>query len=646
MRLVTALVVLLGAVWAAAPIPAQFGAKDEAAWANAPMRMAGIELQPEIAKVVVLNLAYDGARADHATLATAIPDALAEILVPQKLAQEAQRRARTFQLGDLGLPEFDSSDEVTKFAEEVGADAMVCGDVALVGDVTRVRLVVAELDRLMFYPPLCVYVTDPGAVQAVTDMACRALRSFLQAEDLQKQLKETWQEPEAGQLRFEARPNLSRVPAGQPCSVFVRFEFAAGKFEVGNRGPINVAVILDRSGSMEGEKIEQAKQAASRVIEGLQDTDRISFVIYNHEVETPVPNRKAEDRDGILSLIQGIVADGYTNLGGGLQQGYKQARKALDPEYVNRAILLSDGLANRGETDPGVLSEWARRQYQEDLSTSTIGIGTDYDANLMEKIAVAGNGGYYYVQSPESINDIIAREFTSLFATVADSPRLSIRPADGARLEYVVGFETKAQDGAQVVEVPTLRSSDRKYLIAKLSVPALTEGPHEVLQARIDFQEALEGGRPAKVETSLKLEAGGVPGPDAVNWDVQLDAEELATTDVMDAVVKRLDAEDRQGAVALLQARIMELAAISLQTLDLRSQVQCNILDGLIALIEQGTDAEGLRYARNNAQTISYGGLAANMNYQGLGRLRGAAAAPAAQAGGFGGGGFGGKRQQ
>jgi len=642
---------LLAAVLAAAlaaSVSAQFAAKDaQEAWADKAMFMAGIQVQPDISKVVLVNLACDKTRADHAALATRIPDALAAYLTKHDLAKETLRRDRTFELEELGLPKFDSRDDVTKFAEETKADAMICGDVSLVGDATRVRLVVAELDQFAFYPPLNVYFTDPNAVDAVTEMICRAMQSFLKAEDLQKQRADTWKAPDEGKLRFEARPNLSRIPADQPTTLFVRFEFAAGKFEVANRSPLNVALVLDRSGSMQGEKIEQAKQAAIRVVEGLQKDDRISFVIYNHEVEAPIPNRSAAERERIIDLIKKIEADGYTNLGGGLEKGYELAQKAPKQDYVNRTILISDGLANRGETHPEVLAKWARDQYVRDLPTSTVGIGTDYDANLMEKIAVAGNGGYYYVESPDSINDIIAREFSSLFATVAEGSRLSIRPAEGAKLEKVVGFEVQQKDGAQSVDVPTLRSNDRKFLIAKLRIPALAAGSHDILQAWIDYQDALHEGKPAKVETALKIEAGGSPGADAVNWDVQLDAEELSTTDTMDEVVKRLDANDREGAIALLQARILELAGTSLLTLDLRSQVQCNILDGLIALIKQGTDPEQLRYARLNAQSISYGGLAANTNYQGLGQMRGGyggglgtpAAAPAQSS-------FGGKRQQ
>ncbi len=637
-------------VMTALPSQAQFQSrKGKAAWAGEAMRMANIQHEPEISEVVVLDLAADQSNPDHVRLATAVPEALAAYLTEEDLADSASRREQAIELGDYGLPVFESADKVTDFGKETEADAMVCGDIALVGDATRVRLVLGEMDQLVFYPPINVYCSDPTATEAVQDLACRAMRSLLKAEDLQKELESAWKEPAAAELRFEARPNLSRVRAGQPSTVFVRLEFAAGEFEVANRSPLNVALVLDRSGSMSGEKIEQAKQAAIRVVQGLQESDRIAFVFYNHEVETPIPSRQCSNPKGIIKVIERLEADGYTNLGGGLREGYKQARRSRDPELVNRTILISDGLANRGETNPETLASWARRQYEEDLSTSTIGIGTDYDAALMEKIAVGGNGGYYYVQTPESINDIIAREFASLFATVAEGCRLRLDLAEGAKLEKVFGFEVERDGDSHAVDVPTLRSRDRKFLIAKLFLPALEAGQHEIARARIDYQDALEDGQPAKRTTKLVIEATNDTGLGDINWDVQLDAEELATADTMTEIAERLDKGDREGAIALIHGRILELAGMSLQTMDLRSQVQCNILDGLIVLIEEGTDPESLSYAANNAQSIAYGGLGANMNYQGLGAQRGLAADAAMMPGmqmGGGAGGFGGKRQQ
>jgi Ca-activated chloride channel family protein len=643
-------VAVVGLMSIALPASAQFQApKGDRAWADEAMMMANIQHEPEISAAVVLDLAADASRPDHVRLAKAVPEALAAYLREEDLADSVSRREQALDLGDFGLPVFESADEVTEFGKQTESDAMICGDIALVGDATRVRLVLAEIDQMIFYPPINVYCSDPTATEAIQQLVCRAMRSLLKAEDLQKELKDAWEEPGAGALRFEARPNLSRIQPGQPATLFVRLEFAAGEFEVENRSPLNVAIVLDRSGSMSGEKIEQAKQAAIRVVEGLQASDRVAFVFYNHEVETPIPSRRCSNPRGITRIVENLDADGYTNLGGGLREGYKQARESVDPELVSRTILISDGLANRGETDPEVLSTWARRQYEEDLSTSTIGIGTDYDAALMEKIAVAGNGGYYYVQTPESINDIIAREFGSLFATVAEGSELSLDLMAGAKLEKVFGFEVREEGGAHLVDLPTLRSRDRKFLIAKLSVPALEPGRHEVARARIDFQDALHDGQPATVDTALTIEATNETGPEDIDWQVQLDVEELATADTMTEIAERLNRNDQEGAIALIHGRILELAGMSLQTMDLRSQVQCNILDGLIALIEEGTDLESLRYAANNAQSIGYGGLNANMNYQGLGAQRGVAAGEAMMPGmtmGGGYGGFGGKRQQ
>ena len=642
-RTLTISALAAGALLLAGAALAQFQARQGTAeWEGRALSMADLSREPQISKVAVVNLATADGNEALGKLAATLPDALAAYLTANGFAQAAPRAQQAYKLEEYGLPAFESREAVTAFADGLQTDSMLCGDVASVGGVTRIRLVLAETDEGTFYPPVNIYCPDPNDTQAVSDMACRAIRSLLKSEDLTEELKSTWQEPAAGQLRFAAQPNLTRVRAGEPTTLFVRFEFAAGEFQTNQRSPLNVAIVLDRSGSMEGDKIEQAKQAAIRTVQGLNADDRISFVIYDDVIETPVPCTACTDPDQIIKTIQEITARNTTNLGGGLQEGYRQARTVADSTLVSRVILISDGLANEGETRSEVLAQWAREQYEEDLPTSTVGIGTDYNKELMEAIAIAGNGGYYYVQTPESINDTIAREFSSLFATVAEGSRLALRLMPGAKLERIFGYEPTEAAGAFTVDVPTLRSRDRKYLIAQLSVPALEAGPHEIAQVRVDYQDALANGRPASVETTATVEATANPTAEDVNWDVQLDAEELASAETMQRIVKLLDQGDRDSAIGLIQHRIADLARLSMQTKNLRSQVQCNILDGLAALVEQGQDADGLQYAVLNAQSIAYGGLAGNFNYQGLGALRGAAAAAPAAAGGA----FGGTRQQ
>jgi len=150
-------------------------------------------------------------------------------------------------------------------------------------------LVLAELDQFAFYPPMNVYFTDPNATEPVIEMVCRAMQSFLKAQDLQKEVADAWKAPEDGTVRFEARPNLARIPADQPATLFVRFESRLGSSRSPDRSPPERGPGAGPQRLDGGREDRAGQQAAIRVVEGLQKDDRISFVIYNHEVEGPGP---------------------------------------------------------------------------------------------------------------------------------------------------------------------------------------------------------------------------------------------------------------------------------------------------------------------------------------------------------------------
>ncbi|MEO1133131.1 MAG: VWA domain-containing protein, partial [Cyanobacteria bacterium J06639_1] len=149
------------------------------------------------------------------------------------------------------------------------------------------------------------------------------------------------------------------------------------------RPALNLGLVLDRSGSMSGTKLRYAKQAACYAVEQLLPTDRVGVTIFDDEVETLVPSTLASDKRAILSRIQQIEPSGTTALHAGWLQGAMAVSEHLDSDRLNRVLLLSDGLANVGERNPQTIGEHVSGLATRKVSTSTLGLGNDYDEDLL-----------------------------------------------------------------------------------------------------------------------------------------------------------------------------------------------------------------------------------------------------------------------
>ena len=169
------------------------------------------------------------------------------------------------------------------------------------------------------------------------------------------------------------------------------------------RTPLNLALVLDRSGSMAGgRKMPFAREAATFAVKQLLPTDRVSVTVFDNEVETIVPGGTAADKVGLVRQIEQIMPRGSTDLHGGWAEGGRQAEAGLVSGGVNRVLLLSDGLANVGVVDPNTIAAEARGLAARGVGTTTMGVGEDYNEDLMEAMARAGDGRYYYIESPAS----------------------------------------------------------------------------------------------------------------------------------------------------------------------------------------------------------------------------------------------------
>jgi Ca-activated chloride channel family protein len=260
------------------------------------------------------------------------------------------------------------------------------------------------------------------------------------------------------------------------------------------RPRVNVAFVLDRSGSMGGRnKIGLAKEALREGIERLAPTDRFSVVVYDNQVDVVSPGRTADadaKRDA-LRRLQAIEPRGNTNLGEGWLRGAEQVATALDPEAVNRVLLLTDGLANEGMTDPAELERHAAGLRTRGVSTSTFGLGEDFDERLLGAMADAGGGSFRFIGAPEEIPALIGSEVGELLEVTAKDVELRISGPDGLRVGCLSPYPLEPTSRGSILHVGDLVADQAVRFVLALGFP-LGEVGREV---GVELAVADRGGR-------------------------------------------------------------------------------------------------------------------------------------------------------
>ncbi len=237
------------------------------------------------------------------------------------------------------------------------------------------------------------------------------------------------------------------------------------------RMSVNVAIVIDKSGSMQGEKIEQARQAAMQAIDRLKDSDIVSVVTYDSAVEVIVPATKASDRERIKQQIGRIQADGNTALFAGVSKGAAEVRKFLDDKRVNRVILLSDGLANVGPATPSELAQLGESLIKEGISVSTLGLGLGYNEDLMSRLALASSGNHVFIEDAENLVQVFQNEFDDVLSVVAQKINIKVKLAEGVRPVKVLNYPADITGQIVSIDLGQLYSKQERYFVLEVEVP-------------------------------------------------------------------------------------------------------------------------------------------------------------------------------
>jgi len=255
---------------------------------------------------------------------------------------------------------------------------------------------------------------------------------------------------------------------------------------IGRRPKLNLSLALDRSGSMGGDKIEHARRAACYCIDQLLPTDRISVVIFDDVVETLIPSQFAVNKSDLKERLSSITVRNSTALHQAWVQAGMEVSKYLDDSAINRVLLITDGLANIGLTNTDEIVSQAKGLADRGVSTSTIGIGDDFNEDLLMPMAQAGGGNAWHVENVDDMQRIFTVELEGLIAQVGHTVTLGLIPSDGVRLVDVLNDFEVNETGRY--KLPNLQAGSQIEVVVQLKVPAQVAGTEiRILDLRLGY---------------------------------------------------------------------------------------------------------------------------------------------------------------
>jgi Ca-activated chloride channel family protein len=286
----------------------------------------------------------------------------------------------------------------------------------------------------------------------------------------------------------------------------------------------NLVVVLDRSGLMAGAPLDHALSALCDVVDRLAPHDTFGLVAFDHRIEVVVPAGPVGDRDRIKAQIRSVVAGGSTDLAAGLVRGLKEARRLEATDGV-RVLLVSDGHANSGVTDPDVIGRRAGQFIEERITTSVLGMGLGFDEVLLESIARRGAGNNYFAQEAGDAVVAIGAECGELLAQRYQSVRLTVTTGNGVEGTRVLGDlnARPVPDGAQIEFGAFAAEQTRSVVLQFDPKTAPKPGRRKVATVRLSYvladdledysisqrvwaQVAAPHDRPAKIDRDVTAE--------------------------------------------------------------------------------------------------------------------------------------------
>ncbi|MEO1694370.1 MAG: VWA domain-containing protein, partial [Pseudomonadota bacterium] len=307
-------------------------------------------------------------------------------------------------------------------------------------------------------------------------------------------------------ITVEAQLSQSVVPEGGAVDLYLRVGIKARRpAATDTRPPLNIALVLDKSGSMGGARIREARRAALMAVDRLGRDDALTVVSYDSVARVLVQSQTLAHRARLKRRIARLEADGSTAIYDGLTTAADEMAAFVDPERVSRIILLSDGQANVGPRDPAAFADLGRDLAARGIIVSTIGLGSGYNEDLMAQLAQAGEGNHAFVSEPQELVAFFDREFNDATQVVAQDVEVILTLSGDVRPVESLGRKARRAGRTLSYRLGQLIGGSEQVLVSSLRLPdAVRSGRVGIASVAVRFRSA-ETGVDMRTETQVSV---------------------------------------------------------------------------------------------------------------------------------------------
>jgi len=358
----------------------------------------------------------------------------------------------------------------------------------------------------------------------------------------------------ASELGLSARLVSDKIVAGEQ-DLVVTIRAPEGHGDA--RPPLSLAVVIDRSGSMSGEPLANARAAAHKLVDSLADEDAFTIVTYSStdELVSGMARATGAAKAAAHDAIDKIWAHGNTCISCGLNRGASELARTPIAGGLSRMVLISDGQANDGIYDRDELAQLAASTAARGVSISAVGVGLDFDEMTMMRLARVGHGNYYFVENTSTLGDMFAQELGGLTQTVAADLRLAIHEQPGTRVIDAYGYPLLREGGELIVPVADMRAGEVRKVVLRVAVSS-----DQVASLDLDWRRVADGAhRMSQARVATQLVADPSEAEASVDRPTLQAAEAARSARVLEQATRTYEEQGADAAQAVIQRHIDEV---------------------------------------------------------------------------------------